>query len=73
MIGLLMSLAVLMFFLWIGCKIAVFLLKAFVWLFILVPVVLIMWCLALICCCTLILIPVGVKIFGTGVKVLLPN
>ena len=73
MIGLLMSLTVLTFFLWIGYKITGFLLKAFVWLFILVPVVLVMWCLALICCCTLILIPVGVKIFGTGVKVLIPN
>lgn len=73
MIGLLMSLAILTFFLWIGYKITGVLLRALIWLVIELPIALILWCFALICCCTIILIPVGIKIFGAGLRVLIPG
>ena len=44
--------------------------KAFIWLFILVPVALLLWAIGLVCCCTLILIPVGMKLFTAGCRVL---
>lgn len=46
------------------------LLKAVIWLFVLVPVALLLWGIGLVCCCTLILIPVGVKLFFAGCRVL---
>ena len=46
------------------------LLKAIVWLFVLVPIALFLWGIRLACCCTLILIPVGVKLFFAGCRVL---
>lgn len=46
------------------------LLKAIIWLCVLVPVALLLWGIGLICCCTLILIPVGLKLFGAGCRVL---
>lgn len=46
------------------------LLKALIWLFFLVPVALLLWVIALVCCCTLILIPVGVRLFMAGCRVL---
>lgn len=47
------------------------LLKAVVWLFVLVPITLVLWGIGLACCCTLILIPVGIKLFTAGCRVLL--
>lgn len=46
------------------------LLKAIVWLFVLVPIALFLWGIGLACCCTLILIPVGIKLFFAGCRVL---
>lgn len=47
------------------------LLKAVIWLCVLVPVALLLWGIGLACCCTLILIPVGIKLFTAGCRVLL--
>ena len=47
------------------------LLKAVVWLCVLVPIALVLWGIGLACCCTLILIPVGLKLFTAGCRVLL--
>ena len=46
--------------------------KALIWLVILVPIAIVIWAIGLACCCTLILIPVGLKLFVAGCKVLLP-
>ena len=46
-------------------------LKAVIWLCVLVPVTLFLWGIALACCCTLILIPIGIKLFMTGCRILL--
>lgn len=45
--------------------------KALIWLCILVPVALLLWSIGLVCCCTLILIPVGVRLFVAGCRVLM--
>lgn len=47
------------------------LLKACLWLFIRFPIGLVLWFLGLACCCTLILIPVGVCLFKAGGRVML--
>ena len=73
MLGILMMLGVLTFLLWIGFKITGAVFKACVWLAIEVPIALVIWGVALVCCCTLILIPVGVKLFGVGLRVLIPG
>lgn len=44
--------------------------KALIWLCVLVPVALLLWTIGLVCCCTLILIPVGFKLFIAGCRVL---
>ena len=45
-------------------------LKAVIWLFLLVPIALVLWGVGLACCCTLILIPVGLRLFTAGCRVL---
>lgn len=65
--------AVLTAFLWLGSKITGALLKACIWLFLLVPLALGIWGIALICCCTLILIPIGIKLFAAGMRVIIPG
>lgn len=49
------------------------LLKAFFWLFICLPVGLILWVLGILCCCTLLLIPVGIILFKAGAHVIIPG
>lgn len=44
--------------------------KALIWLCILVPIALLLWGLGIVCCCTLILIPVGLQLFKAGCRVL---
>ena len=55
---------------WIGFKITGALFKACIWLFILLPVAFVLWAFGLLLCCTLILIPIGKRLFGAGCKVL---
>ena len=45
---------------------------AVLWVFIFLPIALVLWALAVVCCCTLILIPVGVFLFKAGMKLLIP-
>lgn len=73
MFGLLIVLGMLTFLLWIGFKITGAVLKACIWLVIAVPITLLVWGVALVCCCTLILIPIGIKLFGIGIKILIPG
>ena len=73
MFSFIFGLAIMTFMLWLGFKITGALLKAVVWVFIIVPIALFIWMLALVCICTLILIPVGIKLFTAGLKILLPG
>lgn len=73
MIEFILIVGILSVFFFIAYHITGAIFKALVWLVILVPVALVLWALGLACCCTLLLIPVGIKLFKTGCKVLLPN
>jgi len=58
-------------FIFLAYKVTGALLKGLVWLVFLVPIALVLWSLGLACCCTLLLIPVGIKLFMAGCRVLI--
>ncbi len=70
MIELLITLAVLTIMFWLGYHITGALLSAAIWLFIKLPFAVIIGCLGLICCITILLIPLGVKCFKFGFEIL---
>ena len=65
-------LALLTFLFGLAFKLTGAVLKAVLWVFIFLPIALVLWALAVVCCCTLILIPVGVFLFKAGMKLLIP-
>lgn len=71
--GLFLIIFFMIFFLWIGFYLTGALLRACVWLFILVPLTIVIWVLALVCCCTIILIPIGIHLFKVGLDILIPS
>lgn len=73
MIEFILIIGVLSIFFFGAYKITGAVFKALIWLFFLVPIALVLWVFGLACCCTLILIPVGIKLFIAGCRVLLPN
>ena len=70
MIELLITLAMLTFLFWIGYHVTGALLAAAIWLFIKLPFALILGCLGLGLCITVLLIPLGVKCFKFAIGVL---
>ena len=72
MICLLLILAVLTMLLGIGFNLTGALLAALLWLCIKLPIACLVLALAIIFCCTIILIPVGIALFKFGVTLLLP-
>lgn len=48
-------------------------LKAFLWLFLFLPMGIMLLGIGVVCCCTLILIPVGVALFKIGAKAIIPG
>lgn len=70
MIGLLITLALLTVLFWIGYHVTGALLAAAIWLFIKLPFAIILGCLGLICCITILLIPLGGKFFKFALNVL---
>ena len=44
--------------------------KACLWLFILLPVGLLLWGIGMVCCCTILLIPLGIGLFKVGTQVM---
>ena len=72
MIATIIYLAVLMALFGLAFRITGALLKACLWLFVLLPIAFILWGIALVCCCTLLLIPVGVWLFKAGASLLMP-
>ena len=73
MISVLLCLLLLTGLFGIAYKITGAILKACVWLLILLPIGLILMCVGVIFCCTIILIPVGIGIIKTGIRVILPG
>ncbi len=49
------------------------LIKAVLWLCIEVPISCVLFALGIACCCTIILIPVGLALFKCGGSLLIPN
>lgn len=73
MIEFLVGLGFLTFMLWLGFKLTGALLTACIWAFIKLPLGLCAWGLGLILCCTIIMIPVGIWLFKTGFKLIVPG
>ena len=72
MFGVVFSLAILWCMLWIGFKLTGAIFAACIWLFIEVPLSFVVWAIGLVCCCTIILIPVGLWFFKLGLRMLIP-
>ena len=70
MIGFIIALALLTFLFWLGFHITGALLSAAISLFIKLPFALILGCLGLTCCITILLIPLGGKCFKFAFVVL---
>lgn len=73
MISFMLCLLILTVLFGIAYKITGAILKACVWLLILLPIGLILTGVGVILCCTIILIPVGIGIIKTGFRVILPG
>ena len=67
---LIIALAMLTGLFWVGFKMTGAMLAALVWVAVKLPVTLVLFTLGVACCATLLLIPVGLKLFGTAVNVL---
>ena len=63
-------LAILTFMFWFAFKITGAVLSAVIWLVIKLPIAMIIFCLGIVCCATLLLIPVGIKLFKLAGTVL---
>jgi len=70
MLELIIGLAILSGLLWVGWKCTGALLSILIWLVVKVPLFLVFSILGVAFCVTLIFIPVGMKCFKTGVKIL---
>ena len=70
MLEIIISLALLTFLFWLGFHITGALLSAAIWLFIKLPIAVILGCLGLILCITILLIPLGIKCFKFAFSVL---
>lgn len=70
MLELLIGLAVLTFLFWLGFHITGALLSAAIWLCFKLPVALLLGCLGLVCCVTILLIPLGGKCFKLAFHIL---
>ena len=58
---------------WIGFKITGALIKALIWLCIMLPIGLCIMLLGLFLCCTIILIPLGTRLLKAGASLILPG
>ena len=70
MLELIISLALLTFLFWLGFHITGALLSAAIWLFIKLPLALLIGCFGLVLCITILLIPLGIKCFKLAFKIL---
>jgi len=64
------TLALLTGLFWLGYHITGALLSAVIWLFIKLPLAIIVFCLGIVCWVTILLIPIGLKCFGLAGKIL---
>ena len=71
--GFLLGLLFLTCMLWVGFKLTGALLAACVWLFIQLPIAMIIMALGFVFCCTLLLLPVGIGCMKAGIRILVPG
>lgn len=71
MIGFIIGLFFLGFMFWIGLGITGAILATMIWLFIKIPLMLVTWSIGLVLCCTIIMIPIGLWFFKTGLKLVI--
>lgn len=64
------ALAILTGLFWLGYHVTGALLSAAIWLFIKLPLAIIVFCLGIVCCVTLLLIPIGLKCFSLAGRIL---
>lgn len=73
MLSFIIGLMILTCMLGIGFKVTGALLSACIWLFIEIPIAFAVWVIGIVCCCTIILIPVGLGLFKAALKLLIPG
>ena len=73
MISFIICLLILTILFGLAFKLTGALLKACFWLFISLPIGLVLGGLGIVCCCTIILIPVGIGLFKAGIHVIIPG
>ena len=69
-LALVVSIGLLCVLLWVGFRVTGALLSAAFWLFFKLPLASIVFCFGLLLCCTLILIPIGVRCMGLAGRIL---
>ena len=70
MLEIIIGLALLTFLFWLGFHITGAMLSAAIWLFIKLPIAVLLGCLGLVLCITILLIPLGIKCFKFAFSVL---
>ena len=73
MLGFVIGLMILTCILGIAFKLTGALLAACIWLFIEIPLAAMIFVFGLICCCTIILIPIGFGLFKAAIRLLIPG
>ena len=73
MITLIISLFIISILFGVAIRITGALAKALMWMCIFLPIGLVLWGLGIACCCTLILLPVGIMLFKAGARVIIPG
>lgn len=73
MITFVLVLSLICILLGLGFSIAGIVLGTVFWVAFKLPFAIICFVLGILCCCTLILIPLGIALFGLGIKVLIPK
>lgn len=73
MFSVMFALAFMSFLFWIGFKLTGAVLLALVWLFIKLPLGVLVLFAGVIICCTVILIPAGVKLIKIGFELIIPG
>ena len=73
MFGFMLGLIVMCVLFWLGFNLTGAILAACIWLFIKVPLAMVCLVLGVLCCITLLFIPVGVGCLKAAVKLLLPG
>ena len=72
MFEIIIILGIITLILWAGYKITGALFLACIWLFIKVPCAIILLGIGILCCLTILFIPVGVRCFKIGLKLFIP-